>query len=63
MFVFRQSMPVTPRSGRSAMTGNQLCLLTDRRQVGESFSQEPFSLPRQQEKSMSDESIQHDMST
>jgi hypothetical protein len=45
------------------MTGNQLCLLTDRRQVGESFSQEPFSLPRQQEKSMSDESIQHDMET
>jgi hypothetical protein len=37
--------------------------LTDRRQVGESFSQEPFSLPRQQEKSMSDESIQHDMET
>lgn len=61
MFVFRQSMPVTPRSGRSAMTGNQLCLLTDRRQVGESFSEEPLSLSGQQEKSMSGESIQHDM--
>jgi hypothetical protein len=59
MFVFRQSMPVTPRSGRSAMTGNQLYLLTDRRDVGESFSEEPLSLSGHQENLMRDESIQH----